>query len=292
MNTPFMKMAGAGNDFLVFDDRPGNLREVTPERWANLCARRTGVGADGILLLHEADRGDFRMVFMNSDGIEAEMCGNGGRILAWAAAVEHGLGHEITVESPKPAGWELPEGIGAKQVWSVTFEASDGLHSALGWGNQVLVTLSDPSVPLDLELETEEGTFTGFLLTTGVPHFVGLVEDPGKIEVEKAGPAIRFHPEVGSEGANANFVTARSDHDGCYPIRTYERGVEAETLACGTGAAAAATVLALRGAESPVSLRTRGGILHIHYTMIAQGVRNLWLEGPVNTVYRGVLADI
>ena len=116
MNTQFLKMAGAGNDFIVFDDRDERFRSTTPERWAGLCARRTGVGADGVLMLRESEGADFRMVYLNSDGIEADMCGNGARCLAMAAAVEFGLGQEFSIESPAPSGWSLPGGIGSRSA--------------------------------------------------------------------------------------------------------------------------------------------------------------------------------
>ncbi len=293
MNRTFLKMAGAGNDFLIFDDRGGTLSAVTPERWSALCARRTGVGADGVLLLRDSTDFDFRMIFMNSDGIEAEMCGNGARCLSWAAVFEYGLGQGLTVEYPKPPGWDLPSRFGSEQVWSVSFEATDGMHSAVGWGGQVVVTIGDPGVPQEVSVETGSGSFDGYLLDTGVPHFVTLVEDPRTIDVHDAGGDIRRHESFQPAGANANFLGREPDPEGCYHIRTYERGVEAETLSCGTGAAAAATVLAFQGALSPVSLRTPGGILRVHFTGgKGDDIGGLWLEGPVSIVYRGELVDL
>ncbi len=292
MSRPFLKMTGTGNDFIVFDDRDETLIRVTPERWAGICERRTGVGADGVLMMRNTDGADFRMVYLNSDGIEADMCGNGARCLAMAATVEFGLGQEFSIESPAPGGWSLPPGTGSRQIWAVEFEAGDGRHHAIGWGGHVMTTIGDPTELTRLDLRTSVGTFEGFLLGTGVPHFVTLVDDVEEVDVDGAGSEIRHHPQVGPDGANADFLGREPDADGCYPIRTWERGVEAETLACGTGCAAAGVVLALNGVPSPVQLRTRGGLLKVHLEQDGDSVRNLWLEGPVNIIYRGTLSDI
>lgn len=292
MSMPFLKMTGAGNDFLVFDDRKGDCEGSSPERWVSLCARRTGVGADGILILHDSEIFDFRMVFLNADGAESQMCGNGARCIAWAAAVEKGLGHGLTVDSPKPEGWKLPEGIGSRQIWSITFEAADGRHDALGWERRAMVTLGSSSEPRDLTLETSEGAVSGALLNVGVPHFVSLTDDPETVPLDSIGLWLRSHERLGPEGANVSFAAREPDEEGCYAIRTFERGVEGETLSCGTGAAAAAAVLAREGASPPVQIRARGGILRVHFIHGEQGIEYIWLEGPVRVIYRGVLADI
>ncbi len=292
MNRSFLKMAGAGNDFIVLDDRDDTLRNTSPERWVDLCTRRTGVGADGVLLLQSSERADFRMAYLNADGLEASMCGNGARCLAMAAVVEFGLGGQFMVDSFTPEGWMLPEGIGSKQVWAVTFEAGDGLHHAIGWGQTVITTIGDPAGVTTLDLDTTGGIVTGYYLDTGVPHFVTLVEDTRSVDISTIGPEIRYHPEVGPAGVNADFINRESDREGVWPIRTWERGVEDETLACGTGCAAAATVLALSGVRSPVGLRTGGGLLKVYFSQEGAIVRNLWLEGPVGIVYRGAIADL
>jgi diaminopimelate epimerase len=133
---------------------------------------------------------------------------------------------------------------------------------------------------------------TGTLLNVGVPHFVSLTEDPSMVPLESIGLWIRSHEKFGSEGANVNFVSRDTDHNGCYTIRTFERGVEAETLSCGTGAAAAALVLSAEGVESPVSIQARGGVLKVYFSREGDTVKDIWLEGPVRVIYRGVLADI
>ncbi len=290
MSVRFLKMEAAGNDFLLFDDRSGEMERLPADHWGDLCRRRTGVGADGVLLLQEASGVDFRMCYLNADGGEAGMCGNGARCLAWAAALEFGLGHGLEPDTPRPEGWEPPPGVGHRQVWTVGFEAADGPHRALGWDRQVVLTLRDPTPPTTCRLPVAGGTVQGQRVDTGVPHLVVRVEDPGTVAVEEAGPPLRAHPDLGPKGTNVDWVSAAPDADGAWRIRTWERGVEAETLACGTGAGAAAAVLAADGVVSPVALRTRGGeVLQVHFRRAGAGIDDLWLEGPVRLVYRGDL---
>lgn len=300
MSSDFLKMTAAGNDFLVLDDRDASHRDTSPGRWALLCSRRTGVGADGVLLIRPPGHPEalFTMHYLNADGSEAAMCGNGARCIAWAAAVEKGLGVGLTVDTPRPGNWELPEGIGARQVWSISFEAPDGLHHALGWERNVMVSLGDPTDPQRFSTPGRggEGEWEGALLTVGVPHLVLPVEDPARIDIGRSAPPLRHHEKLGPEGANVDFVAQEADEEGIHAIRTYERGVEGETLACGTGAASAAVYLASLGASSPVSLRPPGGeVLRVHFTRDPDEpgrIRDLWLEGSVLLVYRGTLADI
>ncbi|MFC1529842.1 diaminopimelate epimerase [Gemmatimonadota bacterium] len=292
MNRSFLKMAGSGNDFIVLDDRDDTLRNTTPERWVDLCTRRTGVGADGVLMLQPSENADFTMTYLNADGKEASMCGNGARCLAMAAAVEFGLGGEFTAESPAPEGWSLPAGAGSEPVWAVEFEAGDGLHHAIGWGRTVLTTIGDPAGMTNLDLDLTSGRLRGSLLDTGVPHFVTMVEDTAGVDIATIGPQIRYHPDVGPAGANADFINREPDIGGAWSIRTWERGVEDETLACGTGCAAAATILALSGIRSPVMLRTGGGLLKVHFNIDEEVVHGLWLEGEVTIVYRGSITDL
>ncbi len=292
MNRPFLKMAGAGNDFIVLDDRDDSLRNITPERWVDLCARRIGVGADGVLMLRLSETADFRMTYLNADGLEAPMCGNGARCLAMAAAMEFGLGGEFTDESPAPEGWSLSAAAGSKQVWAVEFDAGDGRHHAIGWGQTVMTTIGDPVGMTTLDLDITSGRVQGCLLDTGVPHFVTIVENTASVDIATVGPQIRYHPDVGPAGANADFINREPDIGGSWSIRTWERGVEDETLACGTGCAAAAAMLALSGVRSPVMLRTGGGLLKVHFSHEGEVVHGLWLEGEVTIVYRGSITDL
>ncbi|MFO7768676.1 MAG: diaminopimelate epimerase [bacterium] len=303
MSASFLKMTAAGNDFLVFDDRDGSCESTGAQRWARLCRRRTGVGADGVLLIRPSDHRDamFAMRYLNADGSAAAMCGNGARCIAWAAAVEKGLGRELSVDTPRPRGWELPEGIGARQVWSVSFEAPDGLHRAVGWERTVMVTLGDPTPLEEVSLAGEEGGADreGSLLAVGVPHLVLPVGDPGEVDVAREGARMRRHESLGPEGANVDFLALEPDASGAHAIRTYERGVEGETLACGTGAASCAVLLARKGSSSPLLFRPRSGeLLRVHFDREPgeegepDRIRDLWLEGPVTLVFRGTLADV
>jgi len=285
-------MEAAGNDFLVFDDRAGKLDPLPAERWAGLCRRRTGVGADGVLLLLSESRADFRMRYLNADGGEAGMCGNGARCLAWAAAMEFNLGRELDVAAPRPAGWEPPAGIGGRQIWSLAFTAADGPHHALGWGEVVVVSLREPSPPAPCRLRVPTGTVSGERVDTGVPHLVVRVPDPERILPEREGPVLRAHADLGPAGSNVDWLAEVPDPDGAWRLRTFERGVEGETPACGTGAGAAAAVLAAGGERSPVALRTRGGqVLRAHFVPRGGRIADLWLEGSVRLVYRGMLVS-
>jgi len=286
-------MVGAGNDFLVLDDRDGSFTEVPADRWQALSSRRTGIGADGILLLQSSTDHDFTMHYLNADGREAEMCGNGARCLAWMAAVEYGLGRAPTLDTPHPPGWEREDGTGAGQIWSLSFEAADGLHHALGWERRVAVSMGSPDEPVTLTVETASGPVAGLLLRICVPHFVVRVDDPEEVDVAALGPELRGHDSMGAGGANIDWLSTAPGEDGAWSLRTYERGVEAETLSCGTGTTAAAALLAEAGAVSPVDIRTRGGeILRVYFETTPEGPRNLWLEGPIRVVYRGTLAEV
>lgn len=292
MSTPFLKMVGAGNDFLLFDDRDGSCSGIPSERWAALCARRTGAGADGVLLLGTSRDHDYSMRYLNADGVEVEMCGNGARCLAWMAATELGMGRELAPDAPRPPGWEPPGAIGPDRVWWVAFEAGDGTHHAVGWERRVAVSLGDPSPATEKVVETGMGSLTGFFLNVGVPHFVVRTEDPDSVPLSTLGPEIRRHEAFGPGGTNVDLLATRAGADGAWELRTYERGVEAETLSCGTGTCASATVLALSGVAPPVDILTRSGeILRVYFEASEGGPRNLWLEGPVAVVYRGIVAE-
>jgi len=296
VSASFLKMEGAGNDFIVLDDRGDSWSRTPPERWAMLCARRLGVGADGVLLLQTDPESDFRMRYYNADGHEAEMCGNGARCLAWAAAMEFGLGHDLDPQTPLPPGWEMPAEVGRAQVWRLAFAAHDGLHHAVGWGHQVAVSLGEPDglQPCTLEPQAQGGrALEGLKVRFGVPHFVTRVPDPDMVDVAGLGPGLRRHPALAPDGANISWLASEPDEEGAFRLRTYERGVEAETLACGTGAASAALAAAADGATSPVGLRTRAGhLLRVWFETGSGDPANLWLEGPVSAVYRGILAGI
>lgn len=266
----FTKMNGAGNDFVVLDNRDGSLR-LDAARIARLCDRHRGVGADGLLAVEPA-RGtaDFRMRYYNSDGGEAEMCGNGARCFAKFAAT--------LLDRPRE---------------DLRFETEAGEISAQLLPNgDVKLGMSAPHsfaepVVLDLEGTPTEVHF----LNTGVPHAVVFVEDLDATDVRKMGALLRYHPHFAPKGTNVNFV--REEPGEGIAIRTYERGVEDETLACGTGVVACALLHHLRsGARSPVSVRVRGGdLLRVEFQPGPRGeFSSVFLQGPADLVYEGRIA--
>ncbi len=269
---PFAKMTGTGNDFIIIDNRP-NL--VAPDDMRSLaigaCRRRQSVGADGLILLQEDSELDFAWRFFNSDGSEAEMCGNGARCAARFAHLEG-------VSGPTP-----------------TFRTLAGPIKAEVVGDMVRVQLTPPvgaEEAFGLELETGEEVEVGFV-DTGVPHTVVVVPE-GELEskaVERMGREIRFHPRFSPAGTNVNFTEVNDR--GTIRVRTYERGVEGETLACGTGAVAAAIICALRGlADAPIAVHTRGGdILTIYLNQSNPTDGEVFLQGTALLVYRGDLTE-
>jgi len=170
------------------------------------------------------------------------------------------------------------------------------MHHAVGWGMQVAVSLGDPVGIEACRLEQEgvpDGAVTGRRMVIGVPHFVTRVPDLDEVDVSGLGPPLRHHAALAPDGANINWLADAPDEEGAFPLRTYERGVESETLACGTGSAAAAVVAAADGAASPVLLRTRAEHhLRIWFNQEGGDVTDLWLEGPVSLVYRGILGEV
>lgn len=269
MRLQFTKMAGAGNDFVVVDNRAGIIpeegRKALIESW---CRRRVGIGADGALLVEPARQGHhFRMRYYNADGGEAESCGNGARCIARFAHL-----------------------IGAAPA-RMQFETAAGVYDATVGERDVILGMSDPhglrrAVPLAIP---DLFTGTADFINTGVPHAVVIVSDLEAVPVVKLGRAIRFHEAFAPAGTNANFIRLRPD--GGIDIRTYERGVEDETLACGTGSVAAALLANLHGhGVSPVPVTTRGGlVLRIHFERDDDTFRKIKLEGEARVVYEGVV---
>ncbi len=256
MNIHFTKMHGAGNDFIVVDDRARTFPIDDRAFLARIMSRRTGVGSDGIILLQPSDVADLRMRFINPDGAEVEMCGNGARCFARKA---HALGAVPSI---------------------MTIETVAGILSATVVGEDIRLDLTEP-VGLQLDLDLGLAWPTDFV-NTGVPHVVVWVDDPQSMDVEEQGRAIRTHTHFAPNGTNANF--ARVEADGSLTMRTYERGVEAETLACGTGAAAVGVLAARRGWVSlPVAVHCASG-----YDLVIDEVRGTTtLSGNAETVYEG-----
>lgn len=263
----FTKMNGAGNDFVMVDNRLGSV-SLTREQIARLCDRHRGIGADGLLAVELAQAGaDFRMRYYNADGGEVEMCGNGARCFARYVNRLHEFG--------------LPK---------VTFETIAGVIGAVFISDQVRLEMSEPhGLSLNEPLPVNGRDLTVHFLNTGVPHAVVFVDDLEKIDLRGDGAALRHHERFAPKGTNANFVqvTGRSE----ISIRTYERGVEDETLACGTGTVACAIIHhLLSGDPSPVAVKVRGGdTLTIGFEDAGGGAfRNVTLMGPGDFVFDGV----
>ena len=253
MKVRFVKMHGAGNDFIMIDDRDGTFPVDDCRRLAAMGARGTGVGCEGIILVQQSDRLDFRMKFFNPDGSEAEMCGNGARCVA-AFAREIGAAKSDKMRFETLAGDVCAEVLNARLV---------------------KIALPDPKDMRD------------DFINSGVPHKIVPVMDLASVDVDGEGRRIRYSEEFAPAGTNVDFVTYRAPHD--VDIRTYERGVEAETGACGTGSVAAALVgVAQHGMSFPVTVHTAKGYkLAIDGEFDGAGFRNVTLTGPVARVFDG-----
>lgn len=266
MNTiTFYKMNASGNDFIVIDHRDAFIPDL--KHFAEkVCVRQYHVGADGVLLIEKSLRSDFKMRILNADGSEAEMCGNGSRCVALFA-------HEV-LKIPSHMTIETLAGV-------ITADLKDG------W---VKVKLTDPKdyrPKFSLEVEGRKQTVS--YINTGVPHVVLFPEHLGDFPVLAMGRAIRFHKEFAPRGTNVNFVQVTGPHD--ISVRTYERGVEDETFACGTGVTASSVVSAIEyKVKSPVNVFTSGGeILKVHFDWTNDRVTNVYLEGKAQFAFRGEL---
>lgn len=265
MTLSFTKMNGAGNDFILVDNRAGGLH-LAPQDVATLCHRQRGVGADGVMVLVPctSGRADWAWDFYNRDGSRAEMCGNGARCFARYVQRLTGGPDRMTIET------------------------AAGIITASVGGDRVTVNLTAPRhLALDQQLGVDGAPVTVDAVNTGVPHAVVFVPDAERAAVQSLGAALRFHPHFAPAGTNVNFVQVLAP--GAIRVRTYERGVEGETLACGTGVTAAALVSARRhGFASPVTVRVQGGdTLEVRFDVVADGFGNVRLTGPADFVFEG-----
>jgi diaminopimelate epimerase len=284
MKVAFTKMHGAGNDFVMIENLDRSI-ELTPERIAALCHRHTGIGADGLMLLEKPTKEerrrhaglDARMVYFNADGSRAEMCGNGARCFA-AFALRHDLGGDDRVRFLTDAGV---------------------IDAVCRGGNYTIQMTPAHDLRLGGQVALASGRAVVHYLNTGVPHAVRFVKDVSKVAIREEGRELRFHPEWGPKGANANFVEIRAADEPLL-IRTYERGVEDETLACGTGVTAAAIAAHLaEGVALPVRLQVAGGsILEVSFKVAPApaksrvrkalpAVSEVTLTGPAAVVFKG-----
>lgn len=284
----FAKYTGAGNDFILIDNRSG-VFPADSELIREMCTRRTSIGADGLILLEPSAKADIRMRSFNSDGGEAEMCGNGARCLI-AFARRKGL-----------------------DKTSITMETMERVLTARVDGETISLEMGEVTeTRLDIDIEIDGQTYRVHHTNTGVPHAVMFVENVEGVDVVSLGRKVRFHPRFQPKGANANFVhvtgkntiSARSSacvpaciltqggRDACATIsaRIYERGVEDETLASGTGCAACAVISSLvKGLTPPIRVRTRGGtVLTVDFKKKRDDISQLTVSGPARLVYEGV----
>lgn len=268
---PFWKMSGSGNDFILMDHREVPWQEWDlPEVARRLCRRRLSIGADGLIILvpPRDPQNDFSWRFFNADGSEAEMCGNGARCAARFASMKGLAGDRMR--------FETLSGVVEAEVRE-------------GW---VRVRMGDPIViHADLTVPLYEKAHPLVFLDTGVPHAVSFVEDVEGVEVVQVGRAIRYHKAFSPKGTNADFVQVLDR--GGLKMRTYERGVEGETLACGTGAVASAIAAHLRGhVIPPVTVITRSGLpLKVSFQEVQGHYSEVFLEGEARLVYKGTAPE-
>ncbi len=265
-NISFTKAVASGNDFIIIDNKIGEMDPLELDYSAmarDLCRRRLSVGADGLLVLEGSDRAVFKMRVINPDGSEVEMCGNGARCSALYAST-CGWGEDLTIET------------GA------------GVMGARVDGSNVRIKMSDPrDVRLGISLGIGSTIMTVHHVNTGVPHVIHVVDDLEVYNVNEIGRKIREHTMFAPEGTNADFIGDIGENSA--RVRTYERGVEDETLACGTGVTASAVVLGLLGhVSSPVKIVTRSGeTLTVYYNMSGKKVTDVYLEGAAEIVCEG-----
>ena len=249
----FYKYQGTGNDFIMIDDREKEFDITDNGLITALCERRMGIGADGLILLREHEAFDFEMIYFNADGKQSSMCGNGGRcIIAFAQMLE-------MIEN------------------KTTFMAIDGEHKG---------KLMDDGIYLQIQDVKEiEGVGDGLVLNTGSPHYIEMVDELDYIDVDKQGRKIRNSAPFKKDGINVNFVLDASE----LQVRTYERGVEAETLSCGTGVVATAIAMHYANCieETLVNVKTKGGELTVSFEEFNGGYRNVWLSGEASMVFAG-----
>lgn len=250
----FQKYQGTGNDFVMIDNREKVFDRSDLKTVEKLCDRKFGIGADGLILIEHDDASDFEMVYFNPDGSQS-LCGNGSRC---AVMFARSLGM-----------------VGDK----TTFRAIDGLHEAEVKNDQIHLLMHDV---IDFQELDED-----FVIDTGSPHYIKYVSDLQNIDLVEMGRRIRYSSEYKAAGINVNFVQQTDDNR--VAIRTYERGVEDETLSCGTGCTAAALSVGLKGGKSPVTLEAIGGRLQVSFEQEENAFKNIHLIGPAKKVFEGTV---
>ncbi len=257
MNIPFYKYQGAGNDFIMIDNRT-NFFPKNTDVIAQLCHRRFGIGADGLILLENSQEYDFSMVYYNSDGKESTMCGNGGRCITR-------FSEQLKIASDE-----------------TIFEAIDGTHKAFIKSDTIELQMTD--------VDTVSIFDTHCFLNTGSPHHVEFRKNIEDINIKKIGATIRYGKPYFEEGTNVNFVKQISENQ--FDIRTYERGVEDETLACGTGATAVAIVsyITKKTSKKTITINTLGGKLTVSFKEKDGFFSDIFLTGNATLVFEGTIS--
>lgn len=256
MKITFFKYQGTGNDFIIMDNRAGIYNELTTAQIKFMCNRRIGIGADGLMLLNQQEGYDFEMKYYNADGRESSMCGNGGRCLTKFAS-DIGLVKD-----------------------DYYFIAIDGEHKAsIEYDGTVSLKMADVN---KIEQNRDD-----YIVNTGSPHYVKFADNIMHEDIVKKGRDIRNSPMFVKDGINVNFVEQGDEADKIM-VRTYERGVEDETLSCGTGVTAAALVCSHNdNGFNRVEVKTLGGFLNVEYDKIGDSYKNIWLNGPAIKVFEG-----
>ncbi len=259
MQVSFWKYHGTGNDFIIINQLEKEY-ELSREQVAAICKRRFGVGADGLMYIRRSKNCDFKMVYYNADGNESTMCGNGGRCISHM----------------------YMEILGKHSDEEIQFEAIDGIHLSKKISNEV--------VSLQMSNVKKQTTFgNDYILNTGSPHYVTIVDNVDHINVQKAGALIRYSEAFANNGINVNFLELQENS---VKVRTYERGVEAETYSCGTGVTACALISSIHNeykVDSPVTILTKGGKLKVSFETNEKEYYNIWLTGPATKVFEGIL---
>lgn len=254
MKLHFSKYQGTGNDFILIDNRDNSF-DPSADQIVALCDRKFGIGADGLILVQNHDDLDYKMVYFNSDGTQS-LCGNGSR-----------------------CGFAFAQSLGIVDNHA-TFETTDGIHQIKEEGGLIHFQL------FDVESLNQEGN--DWYVDTGSPHYIKIVQDTESVNIVPEGRKIRNLPAYSRQnGTNVNFAQLLQD---VVRIRTYERGVEDETLSCGTGATAVAIVAGKLGQESPVKIETKGGNLFVAFDKEDGFFSNIWLAGPAEKVFEGTVS--
>ena len=272
MSILFTKMSGSGNDFIIIDNRESLVKNSEKRDFvSSICIPKVSVGADGVIFIENSEKVDFKWDFYNGDGSSAEMCGNGGRCVARYA-------YEKKIASDKMA-----------------FETTAGIIEAEVKGNYVRIKLTNPeNLQRNIDIDLNGKMYQVDSLNTGVPHAIIYTRDVMDEDVFGLGRCIRSHPIFSPAGTNVDFVQKQGENE--LRIRTYERGVEDETLACGTGVVASALLASRAGmVQPPVCVETKGGeVLTVDFKAVSEGESfgDVFLEGSAKLVFEGTIVEI